>query len=339
LIPKKGLLGVIAIIVIIALLGGYLQPLQLHGETQTEFFMISSPSDNTYYTASIVGTALIRDITEVPSDGTLNLQYFIACIDESITPTFVGSWIVGNFHGSLLVRQGTLTLQSYDFISGVEFTEHGQGDYIDDRTINIADYGVSDGEQLTFQYSLYATSWDKANPQYNDEMNRADFGIITIDIIEAVAVDTIIDPDTDTTTGTATIIVKADGVLQSGSTVTLNGVTRVTAAGGTATFTELPQGSYTYLVEKDGYGDIEGTITITSGQTTTITVDLVDGSTPDPDGYTWSDYGYIAALGGIIAAAVIFAIVPAPPKIKGFLSIAIALGGFVVAHLFNTGVL
>jgi len=55
--------------------------------------------------------------------------------------------------------------------------------------------------------------------------------------------------------------------------------------------------------------------------------------------YEWTDYGYMAALGGIILAAVVFAVVPTPPKIKGFIAIAAALGGFVIAHLLNTGVI
>jgi len=69
------------------------------------------------------------------------------------------------------------------------------------------------------------------------------------------------------------------------------------------------------------------------------------GGTDPTDGpggdsvYTWTDYGYLAALGGVIAAVLLFAIIPAPPKIKGFLAIAIALAGLVIAHLFNTGVI
>jgi uncharacterized membrane-anchored protein len=55
------------------------------------------------------------------------------------------------------------------------------------------------------------------------------------------------------------------------------------------------------------------------------------------DTYAWTTYGIMAVLGGIIAAVLVFALAPVPPKYKAFVAITIALVGLVIAHLINIG--
>ena len=69
----------------------------------------------------------------------------------------------------------------------------------------------------------------------------------------------------------------------------------------------------------------------------TAGTDPTDGV--DSTGYNWVTYGYLAALGSIILATLLIALPPPLSKIKAFVSIAIVLAGFIVAHLFNTGVI
>jgi PKD repeat protein len=62
-------------------------------------------------------------------------------------------------------------------------------------------------------------------------------------------------------------------------------------------------------------------------------------SDKETEEYTWVTMGYLALLGGIIAGVLIYAFAPIPPKFKAFLALAIAMGGIILAHLYNTGVM
>jgi hypothetical protein len=105
----------------------------------------------------------------------------------------------------------------------------------------------------------------------------------------------------------------------------------------------VPTGSYTISAIAQGFNATYYTsnpLAVISGDVKTGINMQMSGYVPpepEPDGYVWTTYGIVAVLGGIIAAVLVFALAPVPPKYKAFIAIAIALAGLVIAHLINIG--
>lgn len=148
-----------------------------------------------------------------------------------------------------------------------------------------------------------------------------------------------------------------DGVYVSGSVLKLDRETAVSGAvisfqssSGTFTTQTLLDGSYnilvpsgTYTVSASAIGFNETSYTGNPLSVSNIDISNVniymDGDVPPTDGYIWTEMGYLAAIGGIIVAVMVFVFIPIPPKYKALIAMGIALTGLVSAHLFNTGVI
>jgi hypothetical protein len=128
----------------------------------------------------------------------------------------------------------------------------------------------------------------------------------------------------------------------------------ITFTGTPGTFTSLsltdgtysivvPAGSYTISATAQGFNATYYTgnplVVAPNDVKTNINLQMSGYVPPEPPtpGYEWTTYGTMAAIGGLISAVLVFAFVPAPPKIKGFVAIAIALGALIIAHLINIG--
>jgi hypothetical protein len=148
--------------------------------------------------------------------------------------------------------------------------------------------------------------------------------------------------DPEATTGTASIVVKGDGQLIRGATVELGGMTRVTAAGGTATFQDLNPGSYEFTVSAPDYEDFEYRIFIQAGETSTMTVSMAEAGSggwgSEVSGFEWNTAAILSVVFGLVFAVIVM-IIPGPLNIKGFLAAVIALGGILAAYGFGLGVL
>lgn len=334
-----------------------IQPAAIATTTWDSDIIVDNTVGDAKYLVSLSGDADTYDIINgiggdiyANSSITSHAEAITYKIEGASAPTASG-WVLKNFDTTYqLYKDGTQLATKTVYYTGEITTETTTE--LPEGKFKLSDYNIAANDRVELHiWFTFDIGFDGMTISDTTHSYDGRYILQTITISPDVDVPPPIDENgTAITTGTASITIKdGDGALMPGATAVLSGngisLTRITAAGGVATFADIEQGTYDYTITKDGFTTYSNTITIIANQTTSITVNMAvvgsgsGSSTTTTTDYVWSDYGYIAVLGGIILAALIFALAPMPPKIRGYIAVLVSLMGIVIAHLLNTGVI
>lgn len=357
MIPKK----LVTAGIIIAILGGLLYFGGVFGPmtlvvTPVKVQLFVAHGGEQLYVATTEGCPHIISPEQVTINSTLDVKFSLMASNDNLVPIANDGYFQVNHYHFRVAINGVLT-DSMEFpASDTKYSKYYEPPIVLDgiaQDFNLQEYDVSQGDNITIsaQVSYHSVHQeyigDTGIPILYTEDREFDQGSYLFDIPVIGGGDDDDDhgDDDDVPTGNTWIITVKEtsysGDIIGGATVTVNGASQITGADGKTTFSNLPTGTASATVTVSGF-DTKIITTKFNGATgtnedTAVMIKSSPGPGPGGDEYAWTTMGYFAVLIGIIAAAVVYAVAPLPPKVKGFVAIALAFGGLILAHLINTG--